>query len=112
MVQFADELLAQMNKVDNIETPSGKKSIFRIYKDVRFSKDKSPYKTNMGVWLTQNKNQKNYPGYYIHYEKGNSFIAGGVWCPDSIELKKIRKEIAFFQDDLEIILNDKKFKNE
>jgi uncharacterized protein (TIGR02453 family) len=112
VVQFADELLVKMKQVDNIETASGKKSIFRIYKDVRFSKDKSPYKTNIGVWFTQNKLAKNSPGYYIHFEKGKSFIAGGVWCPEPDELKRIRKEIAFFYEDLEAIINNKKFKSE
>jgi uncharacterized protein (TIGR02453 family) len=48
----------------------------------------------------------------VHFEKGNSFIAGGVWCPEPEELKKIRKEIAFFYDDLETIVNDKTFKKE
>ena len=66
----------------------------------------------MGVWFTQNKFRKNSPGYYIHFEKGNSFIAGGVWCPEADELKKIRKEIAFFFEELETIVNDKTFKKE
>jgi uncharacterized protein (TIGR02453 family) len=66
----------------------------------------------MGVWFSQNKNRKNSPGYYIHFEKGNSFIAGGVWCPEPDELKKIRKEIEFFHDDLEKIVNEKNFKKE
>ena len=66
----------------------------------------------MGVWFSQNKNRKNSPGYYIHYETGNSFIAGGVWCPEPNELKLIRKEIEFFHDDLEAIVNNKTFKSE
>jgi uncharacterized protein (TIGR02453 family) len=66
----------------------------------------------MGVWFSQNKFRKNSPGYYIHFEKGNSFIAGGVWCPEPSELKKIRKEIAFFHEDLEAVLNDQHFKKE
>jgi uncharacterized protein (TIGR02453 family) len=89
-----------------------KNCTFRINRDIRFSKDKSPYKTNMGVWFSQNKFRKNSPGYYIHFEKGNSFIAGGVWCPEPEDLRKIRKEIAFFYDDLEAILSDKNFKKE
>jgi uncharacterized protein (TIGR02453 family) len=89
-----------------------KNCTFRINRDIRFSKDKSPYKTNMGVWFTQNKNRKNSPGYYIHYEKGNSFIAGGVWCPEANELKQIRKEIEFFHDDLDRIVANKNFKKE
>jgi uncharacterized protein (TIGR02453 family) len=66
----------------------------------------------MGVWMSQNKNRKNSPGYYIHYEKGNCFIAGGVWCPEPNELKLIRKEIEFFHDDLEAIVSNKNFKKE
>jgi uncharacterized protein (TIGR02453 family) len=111
--QFIDSLLAEMKPLDkSLEPLEVKNCTFRINRDIRFSKDKSPYKTNMGVWFTQNKFRKNSPGYYIHFEKGNSFIAGGVWCPEADELKKIRKEIAFFFEDLETIVNDKTFKKE
>lgn len=89
-----------------------KNCTFRINRDIRFSKDKSPYKTNLGIWMSTNKNRKNSPGYYIHFEKGNCFIAGGVWCPEAEELKKIRREIAFFYDDLEKIITDRTFKKE
>ena len=104
-------ILAEMKPLDkSLEPLEVKNCTFRINRDIRFSKDKSPYKTNMGVWLTQNKFSKNSPGYYIHFEKGKSFIAGGVWCPEPNELKQIRKEIAFFYEDLEAIVTDKKFK--
>ena len=108
---FANGVLTKMKQIDGTLAPlEAKNCLFRINRDIRFSKDKSPYKTNMGLWFSQNRNQKNSPGYYIHYEKGNCFIAGGVWCPEPSELKKIRKEIAFFHEDLEAILNDNKFK--
>lgn len=107
------EILREMKPLDvslaNLEV---KNCTFRINRDIRFSKDKSPYKSNMGIWLSTNKNVKNAPGYYIHYEKGSSFIAGGLYCPEAEELKKIRKEIAFFYDDLEKISLDTKFKKE
>ena len=110
---FIGSILAEMKPLDKaLEPLEVKNCTFRINRDIRFSKDKSPYKTNMGVWFTQNKFRKNSPGYYIHYEKGNSFIAGGVWCPEPNELKQIRKEIAFFYEDLEAIVNNKKFKSE
>ena len=110
---FIASLLAEMKPLDKtLEPLEVKNCTFRINRDIRFSKDKSPYKTNMGVWFTQNKFRKNSPGYYIHFEKGNSFIAGGVWCPEPEELKKIRKEIAFFYEDLEAIVNDKNFQKE
>ncbi|TBX64983.1 DUF2461 domain-containing protein [Flavobacterium silvisoli] len=110
---FIASLLAEMKPLDqSLEPLEVKNCTFRINRDIRFSKDKSPYKTNMGVWLAQNKFRKNSPGYYVHFEKGNSFIAGGVWCPEPEELKKIRKEIAFFYEDLDAIVNDKNFKKE
>jgi uncharacterized protein (TIGR02453 family) len=111
--QYISSLLSEIKPLDkSLEPLEVKNCTFRINRDIRFSKDKSPYKTNMGVWFTQNKFRKNSAGYYIHFEKGNSFIAGGVWCPEPAELKKIRKEIAFFYDDLEALLSDKKFKKE
>lgn len=110
---FIAGLLAEMKtldpKLDDLEV---KNCTFRINRDIRFSKDKSPYKTNMGVWFTQNKFQKNSPGYYVHFEKGNCFVAGGVWCPEPSQLKQIRREIAFFYDDLEAITGDSQFKKE
>ncbi|HPW96958.1 MAG TPA: DUF2461 domain-containing protein [Flavobacterium sp.] len=110
---FIASILAEMKPLDKtLEPLEVKNCTFRINRDIRFSKDKSPYKTNMGVWFTQNKNRKNSPGYYIHYEKGNSFIAGGVWCPEASELKQIRKEIEFFHDDLDRIVANKNFKKE
>ncbi len=111
--QLIASLLAEMKPLDkSLEPLEVKNCTFRINRDIRFSKDKSPYKTNIGVWLSTNKNRKSSSGYYIHFEKGSSFIAGGSWAPDVDELKKIRKEIAFFYEDLEKILNDTNFKKE
>ena len=111
--KYIASLLVEMKPLDKkLESLEVKNCTFRINRDIRFSKDKTPYKTNIGVWMAQNLNRKNAPGYYIHFEKGNSFIAGGIWCPEPVELKQIRKEIAFFHEDLEKIVNDKKFKSE
>ena len=110
---FIASILAEMKPLDKtLEPLEVKNCTFRINRDIRFSKDKSPYKTNMGVWMTQNKNNKISPGYYIHFESGNCFIAGGVWCPEASDLKLIRKEIEFFHDDLDAIVADKNFKKE
>ncbi|HEX8563026.1 MAG TPA: DUF2461 domain-containing protein [Flavobacterium sp.] len=85
---------------------------FRINRDIRFSKDKSPYKTNMAIWMSAGQKNTNLAGYYIHIEPGASFIAGGVYWPDAADLKKIRHEVAFFYDDLQKIVSGKKFKDE
>ena len=111
--QFIASVLQEMKPLDkSLDQLEIKNCTFRINRDIRFSKDKQPYKTNIALWLTTNKNRKNSPGYYIHFEKESSFIAGGVWCPEANELKNIRKEIAFFYDDLETIINNPTFKKE
>ena len=87
-----------------------KNCTFRINRDIRFSKDKSPYKSHMGIWMNTNSSGINAPVYYIHIEKGKSFVAGGFYSPEAPDLKKIRKEIAFFYEDLEKIVTDATFK--
>lgn len=105
-----ENLLAQLKPYDDKLHPlEVKHCTFRINRDIRFSKDKSPYKTHMGIWLSQNRLMKNAPGYYLHISPEETFVAGGLWCPEAPELQKIRKEIAFFHEDLEQILNHKTF---
>lgn len=107
------EILEKMKPLDaSLSTLEVKNCTFRINRDIRFSKDKAPYKTNMSLWFSTNKKYKNSPGYYIHYEKGASFIAGGVYSPEPSELKKIRNEISYFHKDLEEIIANKTFKKE
>jgi uncharacterized protein (TIGR02453 family) len=105
-----ENLLAQLKPFDDKLQPlEVKHCTFRINRDIRFSKDKSPYKTHMGIWLSQNRMMKNAPGYYLHISPEETFVAGGLWCPEAPELQKIRKEIAFFHEDLEQILQHKTF---
>ena len=92
IIAFADALLAEMNKHDRIETESGKKSLFRIYRDVRFSKDKTPYSTHWSGGF-QRATKKLRGGYYFRIEPGNSFLAGGFWGPEPDDLKRIRQDI-------------------
>ena len=109
MILFADDLLAEMKKHDQIETVSGKKSLFRIYKDVRFSKDKSPYKINLsGSFRRATSFLRG--GYYFHIQPGGSFLAGGFWAPNSQDLKHIREQIAQDPEPLREIIADKNFK--
>jgi uncharacterized protein (TIGR02453 family) len=92
MVAFAESLIAEMNTHDVLETTSGKKSLFRIYRDIRFSKDKTPYKAHFsGSMVRAGKLRRG--GYYFHVEPGNCFIAGGFWGPNANDLRRIRQEI-------------------
>ncbi|MFT3822764.1 MAG: DUF2461 domain-containing protein [Chitinophagaceae bacterium] len=105
---FAEALLVKLSVHDVIDTPSGKKSLHRIYRDTRFSKDKTPYKTN---WSGNFKRATKYRrgGYYFHLEQGNSYIAGGFWGPVPADLKRIRDEVAFDAAPLRKILKNKQF---
>ena len=105
---FADALLLEMNKHDVIETPTGKKCLHRIYRDTRFSKEKTPYKTNWsGSFKRAGKNRRG--SYYLHIEQGNTFVAGGFWGPEPGDLKRIRDEFAYDGTPLRKILKSKAF---
>ncbi|MDA6071636.1 DUF2461 domain-containing protein [Flavobacterium sp. AC] len=111
--QLVSDFLDVMKPLDpSLELLEVKNCTFRINRDIRFSKDKSPYKAHLGVWMSGGTKGLNRSGYYVHIEKGASFIAGGFYSPESDDLKKVRKEIAFFHDDLEAIIADKNFKKE
>lgn len=106
--RFADIVLKELNREDEIETLSGKKSLHRIYRDTRFSKEKTPYKTNWsGSYRRATRARRG--GYYFHIEPGNSFVGGGFWGPNPEDLKRIRDEIAFDATPLRKILKVKTF---
>ncbi|MGB0524733.1 MAG: DUF2461 domain-containing protein [Flammeovirgaceae bacterium] len=108
VIAFADALLLEMQQHDDLETPSGKKSLFRIYRDVRFSKNKSPYKSHFsGSFKRATKALRG--GYYFHIEAGNTFAAGGFWGPNSADLKHLRNQIAQDPDPLREILASQTF---
>lgn len=86
-----------------------KDCIFRINRDIRFSSDKSPYKTNFGIVLNPGGKKTLSAAYYIHIEPGASFVGGGLWIPPSDILLKVRKEISYFYDELKSILAHPQF---
>jgi uncharacterized protein (TIGR02453 family) len=86
-----------------------KKCIFRINRDVRFSKDKSPYKTNMGASFNKGGKKIQNGGYYFHCEPGQSFLAAGVYMPMPDDLNKIRQEIDYNFDRWKKIISRKSF---
>lgn len=105
------EFLAEMKPLDpSLELLEVKNCTFRINRDIRFSKDKTPYKNHLGIWMSSGAKGANRAGYYIHIGKNESFVAGGFYSPEAEDLKKVRKEIAFFYDDLEEIVAEKAFK--
>jgi len=103
---FAGELLAGISRYDpavgNLEP---KDTIFRIYKDVRFSKDKLPYKTHFGCWMAKGGRKSTDAGYYFHLEPGKSFMAAGVWMPPKEQLNLIRQEILYNPDSFLKLIN-------
>lgn len=110
IVAFLEDLLTEMSEFDEgLGKIDAKKSLFRIYRDTRFSKDKIPYKTNFGASLGMGKGSQK-GGYYLHMEPGKSFIAGGIYMPESSVLKELRKEISLYGEDFLKILNNKDFK--
>ena len=84
--------------------------VFRIYRDVRFSKDKSPYKTNFGGVIGPGSMESGNPGYYLHITPGESFAGGGLHMPDPKTLARIRASIDKEASSLRKVLNDKNFK--
>lgn len=96
----------RLNNFDIID----KFKLFRIYRDVRFSKNKTPYKTHFGLTWHRMK-PKLRGGYYLHIENKKSFLACGFWAPIPQDLKRIRDEISFDSNELKSILNDKELQS-
>lgn len=111
---FVDALIEQISLFDDsISHHKAKDCIFRIYRDVRFSKDKSPYKTHMGAHITSAAKRSEIhsrAGYYIHIGPNESMLAGGAYLPQGPWLKAIRQEISYNAEALRNILNSSDFK--
>ncbi len=109
IANFLEGLIDEVKKIDNIENESGKKSMFRIYRDVRFSKDKSPYKTHLAGFLKRATKWLR-GGYYIHFAPGSTFVGCGFWQPNKDDLKLIREELAHDAEPLRSIMAEPTFK--
>ena len=88
---------------------TAKYCIFRIYRDVRFSPNKEPYKTHIGAYMVKGGKQSPRAGYYVHIEPGNCMVGGGIWCPEPSLLKALRKDVYDNIDEFTGILRDAKF---
>jgi uncharacterized protein (TIGR02453 family) len=103
--QFGEALKDQLNQHDSID----RFKLFRVYRDVRFSKDKTPYKTHFG--LTWHRTKPEYRGgYYLHLKPNDIFLACGFWDPNPADLKRIRQEIDMDADEYRDIINEPNFK--
>ncbi len=93
--QLSRDLILEISKFDKeIEHIEAKDCIFRIYRDTRFSHDKTPYKTHFGVFIAANGGRKSQrAGYYLHLDPAGCFIASGVWCPEPALLKTLRQSV-------------------
>ncbi len=108
---FLDGIIPEIAKFDdNMKFIAGKDCIFRIFRDIRFSNDKTPYKTNFGAFISKGGRKSHGPGYYFHIQPGGSFLSGGVWMPDPETMKRIRQEIYYNIAEFKKILNNKNFK--
>jgi uncharacterized protein (TIGR02453 family) len=105
-------LIDEIRKFDN-EVPSlqPKDCMFRIFRDVRFSNDKRPFKTNYGSYIARGGRKSGYAGYYLHVQPGEYFLAGGLYMPPPEHLQAIRQEIYYHPEGYIGIINKEPFKS-
>jgi len=108
---FADRMILNISQFDNLGNITAKDCTYRIYRDIRFSADKSPFKTHIGVYLCRGGKNSELAGYYIHFEPGNCMVACGVWCPSKDNLEYIRRFIFNDPQSYLDIINHKDFKD-
>ena len=110
---FIQEVIDKHAKKDSeIKSLIAKDCLFRINRDIRFSKDKTPYKNNFGASINKGGKQSvSSAGYYFHLQPGRSFAGGGIWMPSAEDLKKVRQEIDYNYADFKKIISSKKFKS-
>src|SRR5215813_10747738 len=107
---FIQSVLDKHAKNDtDLKELTAKKCMFRINRDIRFSKDKSPYKTNFGASMDKGGKKSGLAGYYFHLEPGKSFVGGGIWMPQPDALKKVRQEIDYCLDEFKKIITARRF---
>ncbi|NRT15496.1 uncharacterized protein (TIGR02453 family) [Flavobacterium sp. 28A] len=106
MINFVEELITCMNSHDILDNQSAKKSLYRIYNDVRFSKDKLPYKPRFAFSLQRATSSKR-GGYYVNIQPGNNFLACGFFSPNPVDLKRIRQDIEINYKEWYAILDSK-----
>jgi len=111
---FVREIISTLSGFDSdINDLLPKQCTFRINRDIRFSKDKTPYKSNMGASFIRGGKKSIFAGYYFHLEPGGkSFVGGGLWMPEPDGLKKLRQEIDYCFGEFTKIITSKPFKKQ
>jgi len=108
---FIQLVIDALQKTDTTITgTTSKDCIFRINRDIRFSNDKTPYKSHFGASIKRNGRKSAFAGYYFHLEPGNSFVGGGLWQPEAPALKNMRQEIDYNWDEFKELIGGKNFK--
>ena len=107
--EFVQDIINRTSELDDRFAGEAKKAVFRIYRDVRFSNDKTPFKTHFGMSFSRQKPAFR-GGYYIHIQPGGSFIATGFWDPSKEDLLRIRKELETDADELRTLMAAENFK--
>jgi len=111
MEELVEQLIIRLSDFDQaVGSLEAKKCVFRIYRDVRFAKNKAPYKTNMGAFMVPGGKKSGKAGYYLHIEPGASFLGGGIYMPPSKILKDVREEVLYGIDEFKSIVEDQDFK--
>lgn len=110
--KLVKDIIVSFGNIDaDIAPLQAKDCIFRQYRDIRFSQDKTPYKGHMGASFDRGGKKSGFAGYYLHIEPGNKSMAGGgIWMPEGEQIKKIRQEIDYNWDEFYEIINQKDFK--
>lgn len=108
---FIQLVIDDLQRTDaSIAGTQARDCLFRINRDVRFSKDKSPYKIAMGASIKVGGKKSPYSGYYFHLEPGKSFVGGGMWMPEAAQLRAMRQEIDYCWDEFQSIIGTPAFK--
>ncbi len=107
---FINKLIPAIAEFDkDIKLITAKDCLFRIYRDIRFSKNKTPYKNNFGAFISKGGKNSRGAGYYFHIEPNGSMLGGGIYMPLTDVLKQIRSEIYYQTAEYKKITNDKLF---
>jgi uncharacterized protein (TIGR02453 family) len=111
-LSFTSFLISEIRQFDNeIPALAPKDCVFRIFRDVRFSNDKRPFKSNYGCFIARGGRKSGFAGYYLHIQPGECFVSGGIYMPPPEHLQAIRQEIYYHPENFIEIIENTGFKS-